>query len=722
MTIAATRPIRISALLLVALTLAAASPASDTVGSLSVAPAHMENGPLPADCRVQLLRDGSDEPAAYPCATHFRPPHGRYAVWIEARDLISREIVNVEHGAASGRQEILTSLIPAARVKIPAEGLDPQLRVVLLQLTQDEKPFRRELPVRVAAKDPVAVAAGRLLAVVFDSRREVLQISRPIVAPPRATVTADFDPGAKADLIALLDTPATPAEEPALLADERPANVLVKDGEELLAVWYGLEPGNARVTVRSERLFMEPRDTQLRAGSLSGVRAELRNRPALTIRVEASNEDAAGLAKARAMLRVRVESDERVLKETSLEDAMAHRFEFLPPEILEAAIEIGSWNIRKRIDLTSAMDTEVTFEVESLSVAGVVTYGGERAPARLQFRRDDEAIDVETDDDGRYQVRLWQPGRFIAEVWLRDRPGAPSHQDFVRIDESTTTRDFRIPRTHYRVSVVDADTGTPIARAMVTSFNTWIDPKEGRRRAGRPVFADAKGVAELPPMRPGEIEVHAAAPGYSGGEPQRFVVPEGDTAEDRPALLFRLKSMGKGQRARVLLPNGAPASGARLLACTDAPPARVLWQGLASAGGEVEIPEIVDGAVLLVRHPAAGSLVRRWSRSQAEPLALPAAAAPVVAKVLRADEKPARFVEITAWINGVALGSTALSFLTDQPPSTDRDGVWTARNLPAAPIRLLATARAPQDPRAVEALAKSVEHPWPASVVLRVIE
>lgn len=262
------------------------------------------------------------------------------------------------------------------------------------------------------------------------------------------------------------------------------------------------------------------------------------------------------------------------------------------------------------------------------------------------------------------------------------------------------------------MNVVDADKGTPIARSMVTSFNTWIDAKEGRRRVGRPVFTDADGVAELPPLRPGEVEVHAAAPGYFGGEPQRFVVPEGDAAQDRPSLLFRLKAMGKGRRARILLPNGSPASGARLLGFTDAPPWRVLWQSATNADGEVEVPEIIEGAVLLVRHPGAGALLQRWTRSHSEPLALPPAAASIVAKVVRADEKPARFAQITAWIHGVAVGSTALTFLTDEPPSTDGDGIWTGRNLPAASIRLLATARPPQD------LRERSRH-WQTSSIIR---
>lgn len=98
-------------------------------------------------------------------------------------------------------------------------------------------------------------------------------------------------------------------------------------------------------------------------------------------------------------------------------------------------------------------------------------------------------------------------------------------------------------------------------------------------------------------------------------------------------------------------------------------------------------------------------------------------APPLTVQVRHADGTPARQASIVVWIDGVRFGrSRPLPFLI---PVTSLDGIWTARNLPAAPLRIVAlAARSSVDPDAtsIDALAETIPFPWPDQPMVRVLE
>jgi len=704
----------------------AATPDQSLPGpTISIAPAQSVDARR-ADCSVKLLRAAEDEPSSHACGAPIRVAEGRYSAWIETAGRISAELLDVDVPAGAGHQSFSTKLAPAASVEIRAERVDPSIRLVLMHTSM---PFRRELPVSRAVGRPVWMPAGSVVAASFDRRGDAVTISRPVAATAGSTVIVDVTKQVGSALVGLLelaDAGSSSAFTAIALRDavERPSDLLFRRGEEFLAVWYGLGAGWATVDIQSKELFAEAAETTIRDDSASTVRARIRRRPTLTLALDASESELKALAERKAVLRLVTHGDGRTLAETPI-DGREYRFEHLPPEMLAGVIDIGGWKVSHRIDLTAGIDLQEAVEIDAVEVSGRITYGGDPAAARIQFRSGDESTDTEADETGRYETLLWQTGRFIAEVRLRDEPAVPSFHDTFWVDADTSTLDFRIPRTNYRVAVVDRETGKPIARASVGFLNRWQDPDLGARSHGRAVISDDNGLATLPPLRAGDVELRVGATGYRDAEVVRFVVPEGEPVQKPPVIEIRLEGAGRGERVRLVLPDGSAAARAGLMIVGDGVPSSPLFRGTTDADGAVTIPAGLEGAILLVRHPAAGTLVRRWTgpQQQEEAWKLPPAAGPVLVRVRTSDDAPVRFASIVLWVNGLPLSGPALIFLMDQAPQTDGEGIFTVRNLAPEPFRIVALRRSRQTAaEALFALATLVPFPRPDAVILRVVE
>lgn len=705
---------------------AAPSDPSQPTVSVSIAPVGHADAQR-ADCSVQLLRAAEDEPSSHACGVPISVAEGRYSAWIETADRISAELLGLDLRAGAGQQSFSSRLVPAVSVQIRADGVDPSLRVGLLHTTAS---FQRELSVTRAVGRPVLMPAGAVVAASFGRRGDVVTISRPVAATAGSTVIVDITKQIGSALIGLLemsDEVFSPRAFTAVtLRDsaERPADLLLRRGGEFLAVWYLLGAGRAVVEIRSEELFVEAAETTIRDDSASTVRARIRRRPALTVTLAASESEMSALADKEAVLRLVTHREQRTLAEERI-DRDRYRFEHLPPEVVVAVIDIGGWKVSHRIDLTAGMDIDETIEIDAIEVSGRITYGGDPAAARIRIRGGDESTDTEADETGRYETLLWQTGRFVAEVWLRDEPAVPSFHDTFRVDADTSTLDFRIPRTNYRVAVLDRETGKPIVRASVGFLNRWNDPDVGARSHGRAVLTDESGIATLPPLHAGDVEVRVGASGYRDAEVVRFVAAEGEPVRTPPVIEVRLEAAGRGEQVQFVLPDGSAAAGAALMIVGDGVPSHPLFRGTTDANGAVAIPAGIEGSILLVRHPAAGTLVRRWTGRQAqdERWMLVPAAGPLLVRVRASDETPVRFASIVLWVNGLPLSGPALIFLMDQAPQTDGEGIFTVRNLAPEPFRIVALRRGRQTAgEALAPLATLVPFPWPNAVVLRVLQ
>jgi Carboxypeptidase regulatory-like domain len=655
--------------------------------------------PSPA-CRVGV----GDAPSAITPCDAFRPAPGAASVWIEDDRLISPLRVDVVFDRACG-PDLPMPVVPAGVVSVAA---GPSLELV--HVAGLEQGFERA----VASPARVLMPLGQTIAVALDRQSRVAGVSRPFIVRPESTATFDWARAAVPAAVVTFDVAPEAAGEPfELLANGQiPPDVLVTHRGRPMAIWYGLTGDDVRVTVASKRVYMEPVTLTTDRHGVASAHGSIRPLPALTVNVTIPDEVRSALNDAILTISA-VAGTSSLIR--SADVSATQRFPFLPAQIARVQLEIGAHKLTRTVDLSHGDDRSLDFALQPYVVSGVVSHGDERAKARIEFRRDD-SIHTKSDASGRYEVVLWEGGKYVAEVRLDDEPGVPSHLDLVNVDHSTTTLDFHIPRAIHRVRVLDDRTGSPIARALITVFNTWNDPVEGQRKVGRNVAAGADGEAFLPGLRPGTAEVHASAEGYDGTDPVSMIVGPGQPAR---TIEIRLRPRDAGRKAAVLLPDGSPAAGARLSAVSAGAP---VWTATAGDDGSVAIPTSLPAQVLLASHPRAGLFVSRWVDGS-EPLTvrLPAAAPPVVVKVLRGDGTPARFVPVVLWLNGFPVTDPALTVFTGSIAATDGEGVWIGRNLPAAALRIAAVRNRDRitDPAAIESLSTPIAYPWPAVSTIR---
>lgn len=636
----------------------------------------------------------------------FRPSPGVSKLWIEDRKVISPRPLEVTFDRACG-SELAMPVVAGGFVSVATNEAKP-LR--LIHIAGLEEGLARA----IESASRVLMPLGPTVAVALDRQDRVAAVSRPFTVRADNATALDWTHAAVPAVVLTFDVAPAAAGEPfELLANgqTRP-DVLVTHRGRHLAIWYGLTGPDARITVASKRVHMEPVTVITDRRGIASAQGTVRPLPALTVNVTIPEDVRSALDD--AVLTVSGLAGNELLVRSG-DVTGTQRFAALPPQALKAVLEIGSHKLTRTADLSRGDDATIDFALQPYVVSGVVSHGDERAKARIEFRRDD-SIHTKSDASGRYEVVLWEGGKYVAEIRLEDEPGVPSHLDLVNVDHSTTTLDFHIPRAIHRVRVLDDQSGAPIAGALITVFNVWNDPEQGRRNVGRNVATGPQGEALLPGLRPGTAEVHASAEGYQGAEPVTLVAGPGQPAR---TIEIRLRPREASRTASVLLPDGSAAAGARLSALAAGAP---VWSGMADKDGSVAIPSALDAEMLLASHPGAGLFAGRWTGG-GQPLTvrLPRAAAPVVVKVVRSDGSAARFAPVTIWLDGLPISDPALAVFTGAVAATDGEGVWVGRNLPPAGFRIAAVRSRSRTsgPAALEPLSTQVPFPWPGVVTIR---
>ena len=671
--------------------------------------------------RLALMGETSAE-LTYPCGVWFQPPPGTYSSWVEKGDDVSpiQYPLVYSGGPFNGKGFGATfDVDPGGRVQLaPAISVsaDEELRLINLDSYTAFPTLRRAFERRITAKDAhgsLLVPAGRIIAAIMDHDGNARTITGPVRVMPHqsATLTPEV-PARGSDILVVLNRPrtydkSTPDELRMTLTTDHvaPPNVFVATANRFYGVWYGVTASAGTLAISSQTLALPEEPIRLRAHHVTTVRRDLKVLPSIHVSVVAPARTFND--KTPFVTVVRLSGGEPV-GHAELEDSSAE-LHSLPAERLRIELRAGPWRFIRRVDLRDYRDQDVTFELHPIMLSGTVFHGDDPTPGKLRFYTGaTDTVEAVVNDDGHYQVTLWDARMYVAEVTI---PGAaPYREYFVRVTDSGT-RDFHVPETDYTAHVIDAKTDEPIAGAEIGVQNVF-DPGDGQSQTtSQRVVTDRNGIAQLPPLRAGLARVMARAKGYLHSDTTSFTVGNENTSSSIAIALKRAANTAD----LALQFDGRPCAGAELAATIDAVDGPLIWHDTTDADGNIEIPETVAGAILLVRCPGAAMVARTWQPMQPTTTwQLPPPVSPLVVRAIGGDGDPMPFADVTLWLNGVALRGEALAFLTGTAPVTNRDGYWRS-NAIGGEVEILVMRRyhAP----ALQTLAQTVVPPFPPTEV-----
>lgn len=709
----------------------------------------------PSVFEVHLVpADNLDAELSHPAGKWIQPAPGRYKYWLEGPDSISpfSSVMNYAGGPFKGKGlASVTPVVPAGVVAVPPELELPEH--VVLRLLHLDSHNRGDFPQREmsrratgeVARQGVRMPTGRTLAALFDNTdQEYLGVSRPLEVSRGEILTVHPQPPeAGTDLIVRLERPTVLNDlaeydvELKLIGLEdgaREPDVIVPTATRLYAVWYGIRVGYATLEASSATVFLNPQDIVMRPGKVEHYHGELQSLPNLDVHIELPPELPL-IDGTLEILRARPGSD-RVRMVELAPEIKVFRFEKVPAEELEVILRVPPWGFHERVDLRDGLDQTIFFQREAIYVEGTVYRGDEPHPAVVTFRvyRAEDNLEIRTNDAGRYEAILFNPVYYLVYVALKGAKGPP-YIDYldVPITESTTL-DFRIPAGIYRVSVRDANTSQGIAAAVVQAGNVFssnMNPSTHEsgheKKVSQRAVTDQDGVAELQPLRPGKLVLKVSAEGYLPSEEIEKTIGEGEEGQEYTMALLPIETSA---RLRILLPTRNPAADAEVRAHPDLGNTFALWEGRTDAEGFVEIPKQAEGAFLLVRHPNAGSLIRKWRELDVAGLGpiwtLPAPAPVLNVQVNRSWGEPARRAEMALFVENLRLTGITLAWFAGASSSgVNRDGFWQANRLPEAPTQLLAwmpEVMAEVLAGRYDALAVSIPYPWQEIIEVEAVE
>jgi hypothetical protein len=583
-------------------------------------------------------------------------------------------------------------------------------------------PFTRRLADEATLHRGVMMPAGRVFAGIFDRRtRDAIAIARPVVVEADKVATATPRPPAAglSDVFVSLGRPrirlSRDEDRVALTLNGKTPDMLFDGDDRIYAAWFGVKRGAASFAATSKTLRLPARTLKMVSGRVTTIREELKTLPSVRVSL-LTPADAFGDEP--LSVDVMPPSTAQPIRTAAIRAGEETLLEALPAEPLDLVLRVGPWRLRQSVDLTSGVDERVIFDPHPIIVSGEVFYGHERAAnAEVAFEADEGFVKSRADGEGRYRLTLWRgDDAWTAHVSIPERSGPPFVDGFLQINESRTI-DFRVPHTSYRVRVVDAVSGRGIAGASVGATNVFLrSSDEGEMTLLQKAVAEDDGLAHLPPLREGTIDVQARADGYVDSGKVHATV---DDEESSSAFEVRLQPVGETVAVRLRMRDGGPAALAEVHA-VSAPdgiqPPR--WRGPSDDRGVVRIPRDVEGSMLLIRSPQAASAIRRFDADAAEDIVLEPAGAPIRVAA------PSR-TRIALWIDGVRITGPAVTFLTWSSEASDAEGTWWAKNLPAQPLRVLAWQRTPVQEIAAglrDASATTIPYPWPATVTLNPLD
>lgn len=242
----------------------------------------------------------------------------------------------------------------------------------------------------------------------------------------------------------------------------------------------------------------------------------------------------------------------------------------------------------RALQLLDGETERVEVELEAIRVTGTVRRG--KAPAVdfgvMVFPTDaavgssvvDEAASGVTDEEGAFEVTVWQPGEHVVSV--RTPAGGPAGSRFVELIGPDEVVDFSLPEHSIVGRVVD-DEGEPVASARIMLSGDF----ERGGNVMRMAEADDHGLFEVVWDREGTVQLQALKEGFAPSPKVRVTVSEAAppppvelVLEGRPALV-----------GRVVGPTGAGVAGTRVWKVVDGEVPRVVGEAVTGPDGGFEI-------------------------------------------------------------------------------------------------------------------------------------
>lgn len=554
-------------------------------GSVGVFPVrHGGNGPEfldPAGLEAHLQpREDPDTELVFSAGQWVQPPSGWYYYWLQGGWRMSPHASLFSHVESAGAvMAPVATLVDAGRVRLPADDLGLGSDIVLELLhagSYREQGFQRwEILLRRSAGEigeGVLLPSGPAVGGLWNrSTRRYVALSRPFTVRGRTTVAVPLEaPQNVAQLVAVIRRRevAREGEDPetqlALQRADRkgtpamPPDFKVTTADKTFSYWYNVPPGRVRLRADSGRTAFESPLIELAAGLIERVDGQLAPWPALDVELDLPT----GLT-AEALEVRRLPSRELVAEHPLKPKDDAHRFEKVPPALLEVALRTPFGPFSGQVDLSSGRDGTVRLEPDLLTLRGTVYHGDEPRRAQLTFTTTARATrEVETDEEGVYEVVSLTPLRMVS-IELPGVKAAPYVDFFAPAIEESRELDFHLSDAEIQVKVTDSTTGQGVGKASVKLRNNYVipgdpeaDDEELREDKEKAVFqsveTDATGRAWLPPLRRGSIELTAAAPGYAPmDEPLKVEIPD-ETVDQ--TFEVRIEPEGETAALRLRLP------------------------------------------------------------------------------------------------------------------------------------------------------------------------
>ncbi len=315
-----------------------------------------------------------------------------------------------------------------------------------------------------------------------------------------------------------------------------------------------------------------------------------------------------------------------------------------------AAPEEGEGSDEREVHLVDAETTRVDLHLSPIQVEGRVTRAGEPvAGCTLSAYRTSETgstllvepvTQASTDDDGHYEVTLWDTGTFAFE--LQDPTGRFAASKNAEVTAAGEEIDFVLAPGDLEGEVVDQD-GKPLEGAQVMA-----KVRDEHGMSGQTGVSGADGSFRFPlEARGGTAELSAILEGYRPSP--KVEVPLSEGVPPPPVVLTLTR--GEFLRGLLLAASGAPIAGASILAFpigpaafgpgrqalaghagskadgsfeilpAEGPRTRLFAMGPACPLTSADVPSASEEPVVVTCPASAGTLVLRFKDASGQPLA-----------------------------------------------------------------------------------------------------
>jgi len=234
----------------------------------------------PTHCEVHFRSPQPNGNLRFPCAQWFLPPASdRYEFWLEQGNRISpeRTVIFYDDSPTQAGIRIVDRLAPAGFLRIGAPfGASETFRI--LSIDSQTSGFERRLTGEESS-EPIRVPVGRAICGIFDEQGNARALCGSVdVEEGKTVVVEPNSPQAnRADLLVLWNRNKPPLSTTARVrlihgGEAREPDVLAEMQSRMVAVWYGVPPGAARVVEQPATGIENSLPVTLEAGRVTTIR------------------------------------------------------------------------------------------------------------------------------------------------------------------------------------------------------------------------------------------------------------------------------------------------------------------------------------------------------------------------------------------------------------------------------------------------------------------